>query len=175
MSQSRSDLDARFSPKLKVYFFLNGALALCVTIVGILLLPLWPVVGSWWAGRSYAALKCQVNNRNIIIKKGVFFRQELTIPLDKIQDISLHEGPILSMLGLLRLRIETAGQGNSVTGKSEADLIGLIDARGVRDEILERRDLQAGIAAAHPAEGSTALLAEIRDTLLRVEKRLEKD
>ena len=173
MSHSRSDLDAAFSPKLKVYFFLNGALTLCVTIVGILLLPLWPVAGYWWAGRSYAALKCQVNNRSVVIKKGVLFRQELTIPLDKIQDISLHEGPILSMLGLLRLRIETAGQSSSMTGQSNADLIGLINARGVRDEILERRDLQAGINAAPPAEGSTALLAEIRDTLLRIEKRLQ--
>lgn len=168
-----TEIEAPFSPKLKVYFFATGALSLIVTVVGILLLPLWIVLGSWWAGRYYASLKCRLTDRSVVIGKGVFFKQELTIPLDKIQDISIHEGPLLNALGLLRLRIETAGQRNTATGKSDAELIGLIDARSLRDQILARRDSQAGLSAAPASrEGPQTLLTEIRDTLLRIEHRL---
>ena len=33
-------IEGHFSPKLKTYFFLQGALPLVITVVGILLLPL---------------------------------------------------------------------------------------------------------------------------------------
>lgn len=168
--------DARFNPKLKIYFFLNGALGLAVTVVGILLLPLWVIFGTWWANRYFQSLKLQLTERNVVIKKGVWFRQELTIPIDKIQDISVREGPLLSAFGLLGLRIETAGQSNATTGKSEADLIGLIDARSVRDRILALRDAQTHqvSAPAHIAS-SQDLLRDIRDSLVRIEARLDKD
>ena len=167
--------ESQFSPKLKIYFFLSGALALSITVVGIVLLPIWLFVGKWWAQRYYDALRLEVTNRNVIIKKGVWFRKELTIPLDKIQDISIHEGPLLKALGLLSLRIETAGQRNSGTGQSDADLTGLLDARGMRDRILSLRDaqVQAPVAVtAHTDQGdetTVSLLREIRDSLHRIE------
>ncbi len=171
-----TDVEARFSPQLKVYLFASGALVLCATVVGILLIPLWLLFGGWWVNRYHAALKCRLTDRSVIIGKGVFFRQELTIPLDKIQDISVREGPLLSALGLLSLRIETAGQRSAATGKSEADLLGLIDARQIRDQILQRRDHQASLATNHmrQPESSQALLTEIRDSLLRIEGRLNQ-
>ena len=114
-AQSNSIVEARFSPKLKVYFWISGALILIATVAGILLLPFWVFVGGWWASRYHASLSCRLTERSVVIGKGVFFRQELTIPLDKIQDVSIHEGPLLSTLGLLRLRLETAGQRSTAT------------------------------------------------------------
>ncbi len=183
MSSSENPIvEARFSPKLKVYFWINGALILIATVVGIVLLPVWLFVGAWWASRSYAALSCRLTERSVVIGKGVFFRQELTIPLDKIQDVSIHEGPLLSAMGLLRLRIETAGQRSAATGQSEADLVGVMDARAMRDQILAQRDRLAergyAGAAVQAAEGAGdgAVLGEIRDALLRIEARLgERD
>lgn len=178
--QSSSIVEARFSPKLKVYFWVSGALILIATVVGILLLPVWLVVGGWWASRYHASLSCRLTGRSVVIGKGVFFRQELTIPLDKIQDVSIHEGPLLSALGLLRLRLETAGQRSAATGQSEADLVGVMDGRAMRDRILEQRDRLAergfaGAAVAAPAEGGAqAVLGEIRDALLRIEARLNE-
>jgi len=166
------NVEARFSPKLKIYIFISGALVLCATVIGILIIPLWLLFGGWWVNRYHASLICRVTDRSVIIGKGVFFRQELTIPLDKIQDISIREGPLLNALGLLRLRIETAGQRSAATGTSEADLLGLMDARQIRDQILERRDRQADATQPHEPAGSDALLTEIRDSLLRIEERL---
>lgn len=176
MTKSNATLfEAPFSPKLKVYFFMSGALTLAVTVVGIILLPLWAIVGTWWANRYFNSLKLHLSDRNVVIKKGIWFRQELTIPIDKIQDISVREGPLLSAFGLLGLRIETAGQSNSTTGKSEADLIGLIDARAVRDRILSLRDAQIeALHAPAPVNASQNLLIEIRDSLLRIEALMDQ-
>lgn len=182
-AQAQSIVEARFSPKLKVYFWVSGALILIATVAGIVLLPVWVFAGAWWAGRYHASLSCRLTERSVVIGKGVFFKQELTIPLDKIQDVSIHEGPLLSALGLLSLRIETAGQRSAATGKSEADLTGVMDARRVRDQILEQRDRLAerGFAGAAPVAaaaaveagaGEGAVLAQIRDALLRIEARL---
>ena len=183
-AQANSIVEARFSPKLKVYFWVSGALILIATVAGILLLPFWLVLGGWWASRYHASLSCRLTERSVVVGKGVFFKQELTIPLDKIQDISIREGPLLGALGLLSLRIETAGQRSAATGQSEADLIGLMDARRVRDQILEQRDRleERGFAApaavagpaADGADGERAVLGEIRDALLRIEARLNE-
>ncbi|MBA3999056.1 PH domain-containing protein [Brevundimonas sp.] len=180
-AQANSIVEARFSPKLKVYFWLSGALILIATIAGILLLPFWVLLGGWWASRYHASLSCRLTDRSVVIGKGVFFKQELTIPLDKIQDVSIHEGPLLGALGLLQLRIETAGQRSAATGKSEADLIGVMDARTMRDQILEQRDRLAERGFAAPAAvageagaGADGVLGEIRDALLRIEARLNE-
>ena len=163
---------AHFSPKLKIYFFLSVALALAMTVVGILLLPIWAFVGVWWARRHYESLKLHITDRSIVVAKGVFFKQELTIPLDKIQDISIREGPLLARFGLLGLRIETAGQRNATTGQSEADLTGVINAREVRDMILQRRDaLASSDKTTDSGDTVLSLLAEIRDSLKRIEAK----
>lgn len=174
MSSADDNTTSKFSPKLKVYYFLSGALLLAVTVVGIAFLPVWAIVGPWWADRHYKALGLEVTDRSVVVKKGVWFRKELTIPLDKIQDISIHEGPLLKALGLLSLRIETAGQRNAATGQSDADLTGLLDARGMRDLILSRRDQVSVVEAVSPTATSTtdALLMDIRDSLKRLETKL---
>lgn len=166
-------LKGEFSPKLRLYMLAYWSLPFVSLIVTIPLLPLWLIFGPLWIRRYHASLRCDLTERSVVIGRGVFFRREMTIPLDKIQDISIREGPLLSAFGILQLRIETAGQSQSSTGKSDADLIGLTNARAVRDRILERRDaLGTPAAAPQPADSQAALLADIRDTLLRLEARL---
>jgi hypothetical protein len=72
----------------------------------------------------------------------------------------------------MRLRIETAGQSTSATGASEADLVGLADARGTRNRILAQRDLlvEQGEQASTAPIRHLDVLEEIRDTLQRIER-----
>jgi len=159
-----------FSPKLRIYMLAYWTLTLVCSVIGIVLLPIWLVVGPIWIRRYHASLRCDLTERNVVISKGLVFRKELTIPLDKIQDISIREGPLLTAFGLLQLRIETAGQSNTGTGKSDADLMGLIDARALRDRILAARDgLTASVPLSADASPDRQLAIEIRDTLLRIE------
>src|SRR5690606_32562906 len=79
------------------------------------------------------------------------------------------------------IRVETAGQG---TGTGGAAVIGVKDCRAFRDRVLEERDRVVGEASsdspaaaapsAAPADGTvtTTLLAEIGDTLKRIEAQL---
>jgi membrane protein YdbS with pleckstrin-like domain len=174
---------AEFDPKLKVYFVLNGALILAVTLIGLPLLPLWLVFGAvWWAPRYFASLECLLAERALTVRRGVVFKIEKTIPLDKIQDLSLRHGPFLNAFGLVRLTIETAGQSGGGAGQGDAVLVGVIGAREFRDAVIEQRDHLAdggGRGRLVPSEDASALraeaeavalLREIRDSLHRLEK-----
>jgi membrane protein YdbS with pleckstrin-like domain len=166
-------LRGTFSQKLRIYLFFHWTAVIVATVVGIVLLPLLLVIGPPWIKRYHATLRCEVTDRNIVIGKGLLFRRELTIPIDKIQDISIREGPMLSAFGLLRLRIETAGQSGSAGGKSDADLVGLLDARALRDRILEQRDMLA-FRNDPPVDGDRQMMVDIRDTLFRIEAHLKQ-
>lgn len=168
---------ASFDPKLKTYIILNGTIGLIGSIVGIVFLPIWVFMGPWYARKTLAHLDCVLTERALIVKKGFLIRRERTIPLDKIQDLALKEGPLLRQLGLSTLRIETAGQ-NSASG-GEATLTGVVDVYGFRDRVLKQRDrLVDGTAREALADeavddpSTRELLTAIRDSLARIETHL---
>lgn len=176
-------LRAKFDEKLKTYWLLNGIILMLVTFVAIPLIPFWILgLGQYICNRRYEHLKAELTDRSLHLKSGYLFKVEKHVPLDKIQDMALREGPILRSLGLSSLSVETAG--NSAQGQPDASLIGVVDSVAFRDAVLEQREKHVGIASsvapaapapAAEASESSAVLSEIRDTLLRIEQRLSKD
>lgn len=188
---------ARFDTKLRTYLFLGPVLTFAVTIIGIPMLLIVIPVSWWWARRYFDALSCTLTPRALVVKRGTIFRSEKSIPLDKITDLTLRYGPLLSAFGLCALRIETAGQSQQ-PGGADASLTGIVNAREFRDLVLEQRDLVAdygyrgatvaagavreasgagegagaGAGAARAGESTEAVLAQIRDALLRIEERI---
>jgi membrane protein YdbS with pleckstrin-like domain len=160
----------------------EGSLFCIVTIVGIVLLPFWLIFGKIYIDRYFNSLFCELTTRALHFKKGVWFQTERTIPLDKIQDLTFKEGPVLRYFGLSYLQVETAGQ--SVQGTADMSLTGIIDARKFREMVLNQRDeitdvggrseLQSSQAAAE-APGSEneviLLLREMNETLRRIENQ----
>ena len=137
-------------------------------------IPIWLVVGWFVHHKQYEVLECQVTDRSVNITKGLLFKTQKNIPLDKITDLAVKEGPILRALGLCVLNIETAGGGQG-SAMGEASLIGVVDALDFRDTVLEQRDKVGG--GSHLAESppsDAAVLVEIRDALLRIEGRLNE-
>ena len=59
--------------------------------------------------KQFQNTSCQLTERGIKIRKGWIFKAQQNIPLDKLTDISIHEGPILNIFGIVRISIETAG------------------------------------------------------------------
>jgi len=142
---------AEFDEKWKTYWFLQITLILLVTVLGIVLLPFWLLGwGAWYCRRYFEHLHCTLYERSLVVGRGIFFRVEKTIPLDKIQDLTLREGPLLKHFGLLSLGIETAGQ-SSPQGSSEAKLVGIKNAREFRDRVLDQRDALAAGERGEPA------------------------
>lgn len=168
---------AAFDPKWKVYHLLKVLLGLVASIIGILVVPFWVLgLGQWYCRRYFERLECVLCERSLVIGRGIYFRVEKTIPLDKIQDMTLIEGPLLKTFGLCQLKVETAGQSAAQSGGSEANLIGIVEARQLRDRVLDQRDAVTGIGAGEPraerrqAAGAEAdLLTAIRDSLQRIE------
>lgn len=174
---------AVFDEKLRSYWFWQGALVLLVTVIGIPFLPVWFLgYGQFLGRKQFERMQCELTERSLHVRSGYLFRTEKTVPLDKIQDLSLHEGPILRWLGLAALKVETAGS-SGAQGQADASIVGVIDAPAFRDAVLTRRDIVAPvgggqpIASAPPAEISaseSAALAEVRDSLHRIERLLER-
>ncbi len=173
--------EATFNPRVRTYWLLTGAFVLTVSIVGIPLLILWFPIGHALTGRYLERVRCVLTEKNLHVARGVLVRQEKTVPLDKITDLAMSHGPIMRHLGLRGLSVETAGQSGP---GSLIKLVGIEGTEEFRAAVLAQRERigRAGAASsasapATAAEGeasveSAKLLGEIRDSLLRIEKRL---
>jgi len=82
-----------FDRKVIVYWWLVAMGGMAVSIIGIPLAILWLLLG--W-----------------IVHKKQFEKQQ-NIPLDKLTDVSIHEGPILNFFGVVRMQFETAAPNHS--------------------------------------------------------------
>lgn len=164
---------AKFNKVLITYMFLIVMWWSLVSLVGIVIIPFWLFVGWYFCTRYYNSLECTLTTKTVEIKKGVLFHVEKTIPLDRIQDLTLRDGPLLRALKLCMVEIETAGQSNPQG--SDAKIIGIDNAKEFRDRVLQQRDLvredQKATEEAVPAD-SRHVLFEIRDALLKIEEHL---
>lgn len=160
---------AHFNPLIRAYLLWYVAFFLLVSVVGIVLLPIWLLgVGQWWSRHYFQKLECELSERSLRFRKGLLVETEKTIPLENIQDVTFVEGPILRHFNLSILKFETAGQSQGQA--HDMQLIGIIDAQHLRHLILEQRQNliahRAGPASA--PDSSQALLTEIRDKLHEV-------
>lgn len=164
---------AEFNPKVCTYWLLSGTVVLCVTIVGIPLAVLWFVFGSLLTRKWLARMECVLTERTLIVKKGVMVRVEKTIPLEKITDLAMVQGPIMRAFDLHALSVETAG--TSGPG-ALVSLVGIVDAPDFREKVLRQRDAVAGGKGSGEAtEGGgdvVAVLERISATLERIEGRM---
>lgn len=166
--------EAEFNPKIKKYLLWTGALICLATLAGIVLIPFWLLLATPFLNRYFDRLECELTTRSLRFKKGYIFHTERTIPLDKIQDLTFKEGPLLKYFGLSILKVETAGS----SGQTGADLslIGIVGATEFRNMVLEQRDsVTENRGSAGPgtsvedSDSVVTLLKEIRDSLQRLE------
>jgi len=109
---------------------------------GILLAPLWwLVIGRPLHRRQARALRYWLDGATLRINQGFIFLQRKAIPLDRVTDIVLSQGPLARHYGVWNMKIQTAGAGQQMP---EGTLVGVIDAEAARDLILKRRDRLAG-------------------------------
>lgn len=169
--------DAEFNDAVTTYWLLSGAIICVVTIVGIPVLPIWYFVGKWFSRKYLDSHKCTLTSRSLNVAKGVFVKIEKTVPLDRITDLGILQGPIMRHFEIEALSVETAGQ--SAVG-SMVYLAGIKEGRKFRDAVLAQRDLVVGSveesasASGEAVAGSSEtneLLKDIRDTLWRIENK----
>lgn len=175
-AKSQQLLEAKFEPRIKTYIHATVILTMVLTVVGILLIPVWLIAGRIYLNKYFDNLYCELSTRALHFKKGVLFTTERTIPLDKIQDLTFKEGPLLRYFGLSSLMIETAG--NSAANMTDMKLLGIIDAAHFRQKVIEQRDEitynRGGgddNVSADTENQLVPLLEEISATLKRIEDK----
>lgn len=94
-------------------------------------------LGPWLSRKQAEALRYWLDGRTLRVDQGVFFLKRKAIPLDRVTDVVLAQGPLLRSCGIWELRIQTAGTGQAVP---EASLYAVTDPEGVRDTLLKARD-----------------------------------
>jgi putative membrane protein len=187
MAEPRVLRQAEFDRKVKAYWIWQPTLIIAAFIITIPIAILYAIVASIFTEHYLKSLRCILTERTLEIKKGIFNRRESTVPLEKITDLQLFQGPIMRQFGLHGFKVETAGQ-SSPSGGALVNMIGIVDTPGFRKAVLDQRDQLVG-APAHSGtqptgesartEGATdlqhgELLTEIRDSLLRIEKAVRK-
>lgn len=96
---------------------------------------------AWWTSKLWAnALRYWLDGTTLRIDSGIFFLQRSAIPLDRVTDIKLVQGPLMSACGIWGLGIQTAGSGGE---QPEAILYGLENPEQVRDLLIATRDAAA--------------------------------
>lgn len=183
MQEEATIKDAEFNDAVTTYWMLSGTLVCIFTFVGILFLPIWYFVGKWATRKYLASHKCTLTNRSLKVSKGIFTQIEKTVPLDRITDLGVVQGPIMRWFDIEALSVETAGQ--SGVG-SLIRLTGIKDGRGFRDLVLKQRDkivFDKGESTASPIAASSAtgmesestlkLLTEIRDAIQSLDSTIQ--
>lgn len=179
MTEPRVLLEGKFDPKVKTYWLISPMVPMVLSIVLIPIVPIFFIIAWFVVDRWVAALRCTLTERTLIIRKGLINRVESTVPLEKITDLQIFQGPIMRAFGLRGFRVETAGQ-SSGPGGFLVNMVGIVDTPGFRKAVLEQSDLlseRRGSAGAAPREDGEAgdlraIAGEIRDTLGRIEQRL---
>ncbi len=184
MTESTVLREAEFDPKVKTYWIIGPMVPLCIFIVTIPLAIVYAIIARFFIDKYLNNMSCTLTERTLDIKKGILNKTESTIPLEKITDLQLFQGPIMRHFGIHGFKVETAGQ-SSPTGGALVNIIGIVDTKGFRAAVLEQRDLNAsGGSSAASASSPTAqtqafgsgdheILSDIRDTLGRIEDHLK--
>ena len=162
------------SPRATRYYLLTVLVTLICSVAGIVLIPILLPICRWYYNRYFETLNVVLTTRELQVDRGIWTREEKSIPLEKITDLATFQGPVMRYMNLKGLRVETAGQ--SASGGALVRLIGLENTEEFRALALRQRDRVTDAPAASAgatADSPSQLLTEIRDTLIRIEQRLD--
>jgi len=116
--------------------FLPCILFLPVFGLGLIFAAIQVALIYYYYPRWTATLRYCLDDRSLRVEQGMLFKSRKTIPLDKITDLELVQGPLLRALGMWKIKVQTASTGSQMP---EAMLVGVIDPEQVREEILATR------------------------------------
>jgi len=133
------DIDrARTARYFAASAYVMGAAFIFLWGLGLVFLLVYQLCFSFWLPlRQAEALKYQLDGSTLRLDQGVVFLARRSIPLDRITDVVLYQGPILRRCGLWQLHVQTAG---TSWQRTVAMMNGLTDPEGTRDLILQARD-----------------------------------
>ena len=101
------------------YPFLSLLLAVVLVACAIYLF-------AWWLPKMrWKHWHYMLDQEHILLKHGIFFKQEVVIPFSRVQLVDTSHGPIMRSYGLMNVSISTAGGDHSIPAltANEAELL----------------------------------------------------
>lgn len=114
---------------------LHPAVITMLTILAVTLLSAFVL-----APLHVRSLEYWIEGTTLRINQGVLIRKLKSIPLDRVTDIQLVQGPLMRSCGVWSLQIQTAG---SAQQAPEGTIWGPREPHSVRDTIVSMRDKAA--------------------------------
>ncbi len=95
-------------------------------------------LGQWLPGRQAGALKYWVDGTTLRVDSGVYFLRRRAIPLDRVTDVVLSQGPLMRQFGIWTITVHATGPiGQAIM---PVMLYGVLNPEEVRDELMALRD-----------------------------------
>lgn len=94
---------------------------------------------AWLRWRSFTY---RIDGDALVIEQGLISRSRRAIPLERIQDVSIEQGVLARLLGVVKVKIETGG---GVADEGSLESVSVAEARRLRET------LRAGVRMASPA------------------------
>lgn len=172
---------AAIKPEVIRYHLWGLAILLTLTVAGILLMPIALPLALFMMRRYYERLEIVLTRRDLKVRRGIWNIEEKSVPLEKITDLALYQGPLMRLFDIKGMRVETAGQSSQ---GALVSIVGIENVDAFRDAVLDQRDRisdwqEDEASSAGPESPATAgtgealtVLGEIRDSLQRIESRL---
>ena len=158
-----------FDRKIIVYWWIMANLGLLVTVVGIIAMIVWIPFGWIVHKKQFEHMSGALTDRSINMRMGWLFKKQQNIPLDKLTDVSIHEGRILNAFGVVRMQFETAGAAPFI-------LTGVKNSDQFRDLVLQQRDsLVSAPQQSTSSDDSNDVLVEIRDILQQINANISNE
>jgi putative membrane protein len=173
---------AEIMPEVVRYQTWGVFFLLLFIVVTIPLMPIALPLAYWLTKRYYERLEIVLTRRDLKVRRGILNVEEKSIPLEKVTDLALYQGPLMRLFDLKGMRVETAGQSS---GGALVSVVGIRDVDDFRDAVLNQRDRvsdqdeesmpPASSQASTTTSGrdeSVVVLGEILDSLKRIEASL---
>lgn len=125
----------QYARYLRTTYLIAAVLTIPVFGAGLVCLLLYRWYRNSYLPRFVASTKYTLTDETLTIRRGVFWKRESSIPLWKITDIVVSQGPIMAWFSLKLVHVQTSGQG--ATNIAEGQLLGLADPDSARAAILE--------------------------------------
>ncbi|MFC1497940.1 PH domain-containing protein [Verrucomicrobiota bacterium] len=140
------------------------------------LIPL--AVFTTYAILFFNTIRYELDDRYVTKASGVLWKKRRSIPLEKITNIDIRQGPFERIFGYGKIWIFTPSTGMSTP---EEKLVGIIKPHDMKQTIIERSETskQPQASASQDTEVQSAgevvsLLADIRDSLKNIEASLSQ-
>ena len=117
---------------------------------------------------QYLRFSYRITPKQIVIQKGVIKRQNRSIPIERVQNIQIERNLIARLIGLAKVKIETAG---SAATEGSLEYVSLEDAHEIRRVVrsFQHRSVSDTTEAPdqeEPVASETLFTMSIRDVLL---------